>query len=459
MTTYDIKSHYAHRFTPNNLSIIDQYLAQYAEPEASLLNGVSDELGQLGTLNCVVTVPCYAEPVDNLMRLLDFFSAQQHALLILILNQPDSLNDKQANAAHAANQKWLSHLEKTAAIAFTYNSLCCYKLEQSFVLTIDRFSSKPIPHKQGVGLARKIGGDLASSLAAKGIVSTNWLHTTDADCLLPTDYLSIPLQSNDQTATAAYIYPFTHIDGNQNTVSAQSDDKLSTATALYEQKLKHYRDGLERAGSSYAYHSIGSCLCVNLNAYASVRGFPKRSAGEDFYLLNKLRKQGAIEQLSSSPIRIDARISARTPFGTGSAVSDILEYAEISQAKIFYPTEVFDALSVFLRWQETLKNLERQSLQDWRISLTTFCQDQHDLLHATGITPENIVTASSSIGFDTAITHLKSQQLTPLTAAHHLFCWFDAFKTLRWIHALQKTAGMDFVVQSDCCRAISSRQI
>ena len=47
---------------------------------------------------------------------------------------------------------------------------------------------------------------------------------------------------------------------------------------------------MKYARSPYAFHTIGSTMAVSANHYAKVRGFPKREAGEDFYLLNKLAK-------------------------------------------------------------------------------------------------------------------------------------------------------------------------
>ena len=82
------------------------------------------------------------------------------------------------------------------------------------------------------------------------------------------------------------------------------DQFCNTATALYELRLHHYVLGLEYAGSPYAYHTLGSCLAVKADAYAQVRGFPKRAGAEDFYLLNKLAKLGAMPRLQGRCIRI-----------------------------------------------------------------------------------------------------------------------------------------------------------
>ena len=46
--------------------------------------------------------------------------------------------------------------------------------------------------------------------------------------------------------------------------------------------MSYYVAGLAMAGSGYAHHSLGSTIAVHAKSYAAVRGYPKRSAGEDF---------------------------------------------------------------------------------------------------------------------------------------------------------------------------------
>ena len=62
--------------------------------------------------------------------------------------------------------------------------------------------------------------------------------------------------------------------------------------------MSYYVAGLAMAGSRYAHHSLGSTIAVHAKTYAAVRGYPKRSAGEDFYLLNKICKLAPVERLA-----------------------------------------------------------------------------------------------------------------------------------------------------------------
>ena len=84
------------------------------------------------------------------------------------------------------------------------------------------------------------------------------------------------------------------------------------------------------------------------HAYAAVRGFPKRSAAEDFYLLNKIRKVGLVHSLNAQPIQLTMRASKRVPFGTGPAVEKIMTMNDIWQMPTYDPA-VFTELRNHLR--------------------------------------------------------------------------------------------------------------
>ncbi len=122
------------------------------------------------------------------------------------------------------------------------------------------------------------------------------------------------------------------------------DESCNLATALYELRLHHYVRGLEYAGSPYAFHTLGSCLAVSFEGYAQVRGFPKRSGGEDFHLLNKLAKTGPVIRLAGDCIELASRHSQRAPFGTGAAVARISNAGMPLTLPLFYHPACFAAL-------------------------------------------------------------------------------------------------------------------
>ena len=112
-------------------------------------------------------------------------------------------------------------------------------------------------------------------------------------------------------------------------------------------KLHHYVH-LQRSGSPYAFHALGSSCAFNSEAYAAVPNFPSGAHGEDFYLLNKLAKVGPVHTARGAGVTLESRRSERAPFGTGPAVSELLRAEHPSDVPIFYDARCFRVLSTVL---------------------------------------------------------------------------------------------------------------
>jgi hypothetical protein len=285
------------------------------------------------------------------------------------------------------------------------------------VLLLDRFSvERLLPQGQGVGLARKIACDVALALVADGRVLGPWIRCTDADVEVPDDYfLSLPNGLAGEGVSAA-IYPFVHVP--------EGDALQKEAMRLYEAYLYYYVAGLKRAGSPYAYHTIGSLIAINATSYAVVRGFPKRQAGEDFYLLNKLAKVGRVVQAEGTPVEIRGRVSHRVPFGTGAAVQTIrAQLAAGSDYQVYHP-KVFDALGVWLQALQDFSN--DPSLDSLRKTIHTASDDWG----------EQLLLALEGQGAFSAVLK-ASEQVSGKQLFRRLMEWFDAFRTMKLIHALR----------------------
>ena len=229
----------------------------------------------------VLVIPCYDEPPALLDRLQALPSTSGRVLVILVLNRPDSNGDAQVNRAlreaiHA----------RTPAISTATATSRLLPLDAGIDLLLHdvEVTGGPTPAALGVGLARKSGCDLALKWMHQGCIEQDWICSTDADAQLPADYFS-RVEQLPQEAVAA-VFPFLHRPG--------PDASCNAATVLYELRLHHYVLGLQYAHSPYAFHTLGSCLAAQADAYCKVRGFPRRAGGEDFYLLNKLAKLGAV---------------------------------------------------------------------------------------------------------------------------------------------------------------------
>jgi len=358
----------------------------------------------------VLVLPAYRESPTLLEVLQQLPRGGARSLVILVLNRPDEDSDTRANEdLRAAIEARMPGAQASPPI------MPLNKHTELFLLDLEQLRG-PTPASQGVGLARKAGCDLALEWMARGVITSEWICSTDADAMLPDDYYNRLDGTNDDAVAA--VFPFRHIpDG---------EDAVDRATALYELRLHHHVLGLDHAGSPYAFHSLGSCLAVRAEAYAQVRGFPKRAGAEDFYLLNKLAKLGPINRLTGSPIRIRSRQSSRVPFGTGPAVQAIATGVQSEAERIFYHPLCYVALRALLQGLDELAAKPG-------VDIVT-------LLSERGL-PMSVATSArdalAALGLQQALEHCRRQGKSPASFERHFHQWFDGFLTLKFVHALR----------------------
>ena len=404
---------------------IDHYLNQYAEPETQQLKGLVDQYQ-----HCIC-IPAYNEPPLFIDRLIQFINKQTNTLAIIVLNRPDNIQENN----HSDNHRCKQSLEQQLSLNWQHHNLQLHKASNnSAILLVDRFDTgAAIAAKQGVGMARKIAADIALQLINQRHIIEAWIYSTDADVLLPDNYFDRSQSSANKAQTvskniAAYILAYQHI--------ATDNQAIDNATQLYERRLNAYVDGLHLANSAYAFQTLGSTLCVHAKHYAMVRGFPKRAAGEDFYLLNKLRKTGAIVALKTPVINIETRISHRTPFGTGTSVDSILAHDDPEQAAIFYHPQLFILLRQTLTWLKQLSNNEyiKHKNLDWQQTIKNSSEWPIE-------EQEAIINALKAIDFNSGWTHSLNNSRDVDQFKRQIEAWFDGFKTLKYLHALRDNAA------------------
>ena len=250
-----------------------------------------------------------------------------------------------------------------------------------------------------------------------GLIESEWICSGDADARFPQDYFQRLAQI--PAGSAAAIYPFIHIPG--------ADEPINRATALYELWLHHYVLGLQYADSPYAYHTLGSCLAIRGENYAQVRGFPKRAGGEDFYLLNKVAKTGAIVRLQGECIELESRGSNRVPFGTGPAVNKMLENSALDKQILFYHPDCFEALRAVLLIVPELRSVSPQQL--------------HNVLGDLSLSKSLAVASRDALmrmGLEAAVAHCRRQGKSSEQFTRQFQQWFDGFRSLKFIHLLQE---------------------
>ncbi|MDQ2993616.1 MAG: glycosyltransferase family 2 protein [Pseudomonadota bacterium] len=385
--------------------VVDKYLERHAEREIVGLKAFTFQYSH------VVTIPAFDEE-DKIWQVLDSIQ-QKSTLAILVINA-------QANSAISsieANIRLIKTLHRQHCEIWRsthHQGISLHQTKTCAVLLIDRTSGNLLlPPKTGVGLARKIAADVALQLIVQGSIRTPWIHCTDADTLLPNDYFKRTLPITD---AAAAIYPYSHILTYDNSPQQK-------AIQLYELSLRHYVIGLHHAGSKYAFSSIGSTIAINYIAYAKVHGFPIREAGEDFYILNKLAKVGAVKQLAGLPIIIEGRLSHRVPFGTGKAIHDIAQLRKPLEEYCYYHPTIFDILKT---WLGILNNITpKTAIPNLKNSLS-----QSESTFA-------LCEALDKIGAFSAIDQAINNASNAATCRQHLHIWFDGFRTMKLVHQLR----------------------
>jgi hypothetical protein len=392
---------------------VRKYLARQAEPESRAAEALEGAFGH------ALVVPAYGEG-QGLFDLLGSVprGPAGETLIVVVLNgRADS-----PEAVHEANRAARERLREGAGAVAEIpaeHPVSVLSYANGRIVLVDRAAEGHyLPEGQGVGLARKIGNDLALRLHAAGRVASPWIHNTDADTILPNDYF-------DQTArvagegVAAALYFFEH--------RFSEDATLGEAARLYEISLRYYVLGLAWAGSPYAYQSMGSCIAVRPWAYAEVHGFPKKNAAEDFYALNKLAKVGTIERLAGLPLLLEGRLSDRVPFGTGKALTQLVsKHRGLSGFRLYHPL-AFGHLAAWLRLLEAAA----ASKGDFQGALAELPRDnpffRSDLL----------LESLEKMGAFAALREAVERSPDGPAMLRQFHTWFDSFRTRKLIHALR----------------------
>jgi hypothetical protein len=388
-----------------NTRVIDKYLANYAEAEAE---GVGEAPR---TWNHAVCIPACAEGSGLLGTLGTLRSARgaSEALVIIVVNG----RCEAPGAVHEQNQATLASLREACGVGD--GPISWGTFDGLGILVVDRASQgRCFPPKQGVGLARKIAGDIALALIRRGVIRHPWIRCTDADVQVPADYFEqLPAAL---PGTSAAITPFVH--------TPEGPPHQQQAMGIYDAYLQSYVDGLTRAGSPYAFHTIGSLISVGAHSYAVVRGIPKRLAGEDFYLLNKLAKVGRVHTLLGDPVCIRGRLSDRVPFGTGAALTNIGAALQSDGPIRAYDPRVFEGVG---HWLTALRQFSVDAdLVRLKATIAAVAEPIGPVL-AAGLHAMGAFEAAGK----------ASQQVCGDLLYRRLMEWNDAFRTLKLVHALR----------------------
>ena len=194
----------------------------------------------------------------------------------------------------------------------------------------------------------------------------------------------------------------------------EGTEEENRAIQLYDEHLHRHRQGLEDAGSPHAWYAIGSTIVCTKEAYLKSGGYnPRRMAGEDFYLLQQLSKVGyKIEMIKDAFVYPSNRQSDRVPFGTGKAVTDIVESGEWKT----YNSTCYSVLGKFL-----------EAVYSHLIS------ESEVILRKA---PSELLPWLEERKFSEVWLKLRQNNKTEVKMKQSFDSWLDAFQTLKLIHFL-----------------------
>jgi len=356
------------------------------------------EIPAVGT-SLIVVIPCFNEPdVANVLASLNRCHPCKRSVEVIVV----------INSASNASEEIKDQNEKT------FQQVVSWQGQQGnirFRLFILRDEDLP-PKHAGVGLARKIGMDEAAFRFESNGKKEGVIVCLDADCTVAENYLEVVEEyfSNHPNAKAASIY-FEHM----LTVS----DKASRHGIInYELHLRYYVQALRYAGYPYAFHTIGSGMCVRSDVYQQAGGMNRRKAGEDFYFLHKIIPLGGFGEINATTVFPSSRVSERVPFGTGRAMKEWL--AECSKEFFTYDIRIFEELRLFIQ------------------SVPLFYQSKSDAVEKiVKKLPRPVQAFLSATDFLEKVDEINSNTSGAESFRQRFFNWLDGFRVLKMIHFMR----------------------
>ena len=190
---------------------IEKYLNIYAEDCAPKIAKKISILSNTQFCRCVV-IPAYAEDRYFMTCLASLEAAAQEqgakVLVLLVVNQRE---DSPAGV-ETSNLKVMRQLASYYSRSQRINAYDSLYEDAEKKLSLFIYNGTPsqrhFPVKQGVGLARKIGSDLAIALYFLGVLASPWIANTDADVIVSRDYFSQLPKNKDKHS--CFLYPFKH---------------------------------------------------------------------------------------------------------------------------------------------------------------------------------------------------------------------------------------------------------
>jgi len=273
----------------------------------------------------IIVIPSLREG-ENILHTLQSISSQnselqKQLLVIFVINNSENAD----NETKIENQKSKNLLNKFQGIFE--------------IGIIDAYSKFPLSNKHaGVGLARKIGFDLALPFTNKNTI----LCALDADTTISPDYLIILDSYFSKQKVNCLVLGIKH----------QYSENLNEEKAIreYEDFLYSTANKLKKINSPYGFVSMGSAMCFSPECYIKAGGISKKKATEDFYFLQEVVKTSSIKSIPEIIVYPSPRVSNRVYLGTGFRMGQAKKGDKLIKLK--YDDESFKYLGEWIKLGE-----------------------------------------------------------------------------------------------------------
>ncbi len=370
------------------------------------------ELGNKKLYKNVIVVPAIQE-CENIKNLLDSISQCNpqyfsQTLVIFVVNN-FAISSQEVKLDNNCSLTYLRSIILQTPIDELSKRICESGLNIGLV---DASSNgNEMPEKEGgVGLARKIGMDLALYHFDYLAAGKNILICLDSDCTVDENYLTeIVNEFNQRNINAGYVQYFHNMP---------ADKEEQAAIICYEIFLRYYVLSLNFAKSPYAIDTIGSTMICDVESYAKIGGMNMKKAAEDFYFMEKLSKITEIHKITSTKVYPSPRKSWRVPFGTGQRINRYFLQTH-DEYQLFNP----ESFVVLKKWLEIFNGDDILSEEEYLLKAKLINESLYEFL-----IQNSFRESWKKILADTK----KKEQLIKQKKF-----WFDGFRTLKLIHFLR----------------------
>lgn len=354
-------------------------------------------------LRCVVVLPSYRE--EHLFKavgsLLMAHCSPGEVEIIVVLNSSERDPAEIREQTLQTKDQLLQFLQNTNTSGIPVHVVC--------------YPDMPF-REAGVGLARKIGMDIAAARLRSVNRPEGIIGSFDADAWCETNFFRELLSFFDQhpDAPGASVY-FEH-----DLTGEGIRQKITESIIRYELHLRYFVRALRYAGHPHAFQTLGSSFAVRAGTYTAQGGMNKRKAGEDFYFLHKVIPLGNYGEINGTCIHLSPRPSDRVPFGTGAAVRKMLLTGELRW--MTYHFDAFRDLSALFGRVPLLYSSSRETTRE--------------IYHNLPLPLTEFLTLAE---FSEIMDECRTNSATEASFSKRFFRWFNVFRVIKFLNAAHET--------------------